>query len=400
VLTSEPNVVDLRRSALRFIVLIGILSFFADLAYEGARSVTGPFLGLLGASAVIISSVGGLGELLGYGLRLVSGPLAERTGQYWHIAILGYILQLTCVPLLAFAHSWPFAALLILLERTGRAVRNPPRDAMVSFAAREMGYGWGFGLREALDQFGALVGPLAVAAVLAERHSYNLAFAVMAIPVVVVFSLLALARVMYPKPERFDAETRETREADLPRVFWIYLIGAALVAAGFADFALMAYHLQRNIPLQQALVPVFYSAAMATSGAGSLLFGKLFDRYGMRVLIPLTVLGAAFAPLVFYGGFWVALIGVVIWGLGMGVHESIIPAAVSHMVARSRRSSAYGTFTGIYGIAWFLGSVVIGLLYGKNLGAAVAFCVATQAAAIPIFMWVGTRLKISRADLR
>jgi MFS family permease len=382
-----------QHSALTFVVLVGVLSFFADFAYEGARSVGGPFLALLGASAVVISSVGGLGELLGYGLRLISGPLAGRTGRYWLIAIFGYILQLTSVPLLAFARSWPEAAVLILLERTGRAIRNPPRDAMLSFAAREMGYGWGFGLHEALDQSGALFGPLAVAAILAYRHSYSLAFGVLAIPVGVVFLLLFAGRLLYPKPENFDAEVLDLRSDALPRVFWVYLIGAALVAAGFADFSLMAYHLQRNIPLQLPMVPVFYSVAMAISGLGSLSFGKLFDRKGMVVLVPLTIISALFAPFIFYGSFWIALIGVAMWGLGMGVHESIIPAAVAHMAPPKRRSSAYGIFTGIYGLSWFIGSVIIGLLYSNNLATAVAFCVVTQLAAIPIFIWTGGRLR-------
>ena len=180
-------------AAFTFVILVGVLSLFADLTYEGARSVTGPLLALLGAGVVIISSVGGFGELLGYGLRLVSGPLAERTERYWSIAIVGYVVQLTSVPLLAFARSWPEAAVLILLERTGRAIRNPPRDAMLSCAAKEMGYGWGFGLHEALDQFGALFSPLVVAYVLAVRHSYHQAFAVLAIPAAIVFALLALA---------------------------------------------------------------------------------------------------------------------------------------------------------------------------------------------------------------
>ncbi|MDE2482055.1 MAG: MFS transporter [bacterium] len=387
-----------RNRSLAFVLLIGVLSLFADFAYEGARSVTGPFLALLGAGAVVISSVGGFGELLGYGLRLVSGPLAERTGRYWLITIVGYVIQLTSVPLLAFARTWPEAALLILLERTGRAIRNPPRDAMLSFAAKEMGYGWGFGVHEALDQCGALIGPLVVAAMLAARHSYNMAFAALAIPVLIVFALLVTSRILYPKPQDLEAEVLDIRGSGLPKVYWIYLVGAAFVAAGFADFSLMAFHLQQGVPLQPSMVPIFYAIAMAVSGICSLVFGKLFDRYGMIVLLPLTLVGAAFAPLVFLGGFWASLLGIAIWGLGMGVHESIIPAAVAHMVPPSRRPSSYGIFTGVYGIAWFLGSVVIGLLYAKNIGALVAFCVLTQLAAIPIFIWVVRRLPLKHSD--
>jgi hypothetical protein len=323
------------RNAFAFVILIGILSFFADFTYEGARGITGPFLGLLGASALIISSVGGLGELLGYGLRLISGPLAERTGSHWKIAIVGYIVQLTAVPSLAFATTWQTAAILTLLERIGKATRNPPRDAMLALAAQEMGYGWGFGIHEALDQFGASFGPLVVAAVLAARHSYHEAFAVLVLPMAIVFALLALARLSYPKPEELGGEVLDVHAMGLSPTYWIYLTGAGLVAAGFADYSLLAYHFQRSIPLRATMVPVYYAVAMAVSGSGSLLFGKLFDRFGMILLVPLAIAAAIFAPLVFYGNSWAALAGIALWGLGMGVHESIIPRCRAHGVART-----------------------------------------------------------------
>src|SRR6266487_7126790 len=158
------------------------MSFFADFAYEGARGIIGPYLAVLGASAAAVATVTGFGELLGYGLRLVSGRLSDRTGQFWPITILGYIVQMASVPLLALAGSWQVAALLIILERVGKATRNPPRDVMLSHAAKEMGYGWAFGVHEALDQSGALVGPLVVAAVLALRGEYQIAFAVLLVP--------------------------------------------------------------------------------------------------------------------------------------------------------------------------------------------------------------------------
>lgn len=388
-----------RRRAFKFVILIGILSFFADFTYEGARSITGPFLGALGATAFIVSSVGGAGELLGYGLRLISGPLAERTGKFWPITIVGYLVQLSAVPLLSLAATWQMAVALILLERIGKATRNPPRDAMLAFAAKEMGYGRGFGMHEALDQFGALFGPLVVAGVLSWHHLFREAFAVLAVPAVIVFALVALARILYPKPEELGAPIVHGDHAAFSRIFWVYLIGAALVAAGFADYSLIAYHFGRADHVPLTMVAVFYSVAMAVSGSGSLLFGRLLDRQGMAVLIPLTIVSAAFAPLVFFGQFWLALVGAAIWGLGMGVHESMIPAAVGYMVPANRRASAYGIFTGVYGIAWFLGSLVIGALYMKSLVGVVAFCVVTQLAAIPIFAWITRRLRDDRNRL-
>jgi predicted MFS family arabinose efflux permease len=379
-------------SALKFVVLVGVMSFFADFTYEGSRSIIGPYLATFGAGALAIAVITGFGELVGYGLRLVSGRAADRTQRYWPITIAGYVLQMSVVPLLALAGSWQVAALLIVLERAGKATRNPSRDAMLAHAAKEMGYGWGFGLHEALDQFGAMFGPLAVALVLVVSHGqYKLAFAALAVPAVITLSLLAVARVLYPRPQDLSAGPAQVTAEGLPRVFWVYLAGAALAAAGFADYPLIAYHFQQAGIVSATLVPVFYAVAMAVSGAGSLVFGRLFDRAGIGVLVPLTLIAAMYAPLVFLGGFWAGLVGASLWGLGMGVHESIIPAAVAPMVSPERRASGYGLFTGAYGIAWFLGSVVIGALFSVSLGAVVAFCVAAEFLAIPLILSVRSR---------
>ncbi len=342
--------------ALKFVLMVGVMSFFADFTYEGSRSIIGPYLGLLGAGALAIAVITGFGEFLGYGLRLFSGRRADRTGRYWPITIGGYVLQMSVVPLLALAGSWQVAALLIILERVGKATRNPPRDAMLSHAAKEMGYGWGFGVHEALDQFGAMFGPLLVALVLViAHHDYKIAFAALAVPAAITLSLVLVARKFYPRPQELSAGPAEVTTTGLPRAFWVYLAGAAL-------------------------------------GTGSLIFGRLFDRAGIGILVPLTVVAAAYAPLAFLGGFWAALVGVSLWGLGMGVHESIIPAAVAPMVSPDRRASAYGLFTGAYGIAWMLGSIVIGALFSVSLVAVAAFAVAAELAAIPLILMVRRRI--------
>jgi len=382
----------MRNRALRFVLLIGIMSFFADFVYEGARSVNGPYLAVLGASATLVGFIAGLGELLGYGLRIVSGKLSERTHEFWPITIFGYLVQMSAVPLLAVARSWQIAGLLIVLERVGRAIRNPPRDVMLSHAGKEVGLGWTFGMHEALDQFGALCGPLVLAWILARHGDYKVGFAVLAIPAVITIAILIGARISYPRPEKMEVHVPDVHSAGLPRVFWIYLSGAALVAAGFADFSLMAYHFQRAHVVPQDWVPIFYAVAMAVSGLGSLAFGKMFDRLGVWILIPLTLIGAASAPLAFLGHEWVALAGCAVWGLGMGVHESIIPAAVATMVPQQRRPSAYGTFTAGYGVFWFVGSVIIGKLYEVSLPALVGFSVLAQLAAIPIFIVITRRV--------
>lgn len=380
------------RAALWFVVLIGIVSFFADMTYEGARSITGPYLAVLGASATAVGVTAGLGELVGYGLRLVSGRLSDRTGQYWPITFVGYAVQMGSVPLLALAGRWEVAAVLIVLERTGKAIRNPPRDVMLAHATHDMGRGWGFGLHEALDQLGALVGPLLAAGVLAVRGDYAPAFAILAVPAVLTLALLGLARLRYPRPADLAAgEPRDVRPRGLPRTFWLYLAAVALVGAGFADYSLMAYHFERAGTVPDAWIPVAYALAMGVGGLGSLAIGRLFDRVGLGILVPLTLVAALFAPLVFLGNLVAAMVGTALWGLGMGVHESIMAAAVADMVPVDRRGSAYGLFNTGFGLAWFLGSALMGALYDRSIPALVAFSVLVQVAAIPLLLGVRRR---------
>jgi predicted MFS family arabinose efflux permease len=213
---------------------------------------------------------------------------------------------------------------------------------------------------------------------------YRLAFAWLAVPAVLTLVVLAVARVQYPRPSDLEARPPDVRTEGLPREFWIYLAAASLVAAGFADFPLIAFHFQQASVVGSVEVPLLYALAMGVSGAGSLVFGRLFDRTGLRILVPLTLVTALYAPLAFSGSAAAAFVGVVLWGLGMGVHESIVPAAVAHMAPRDRRASAYGLFTAAYGIAWFVGSAVMGLLYDVAFPLLIAFAVVAELAALPL----------------
>ena len=377
---------DTKAKAFRFVLIVSLVSLFADAAYEGARSILGPYLALLGATGAAVGIVTGFGELLGYGLRLVSGRIADRTRQFWLLTIAGYVVSMVAVPALALTGSWPAAATLLILERVGKAMRNPPRDVMLSHAGQVLGgYGWVFGIHEALDQFGALIGPLVVAAVLAKRGDYPSAFAILVVPALITIILVVVARLLYPRPEEMETRPVDVHTKGMPRVFWIYLIGAGLVGAGFADFPLIAFHFQKTSTVSGSWVPVFYGVAMGVSGTGSLIFGRLFDRRGLAILVPLTIVSALFAPLVFLGGFWAALAGAAVWGLGMGVHESVVPAAVAPMVSPERRASAYGLFTAGYGLSWFFGSAAIGILYDRSIPATIVLCVVLELRRGPIF---------------
>ncbi|MER3421733.1 MAG: MFS transporter, partial [Chloroflexota bacterium] len=345
-----------RATAVRFVLLLGLVSLLADMTYEGARGITGPYLAVLGASATAVGIVAGLGELLG--LRLASGYLADRTGRYWASTIAGYALNLLAVPLLALAGRWELAALLMLLERTGKALRTPARDAMLSRATDYTGHGWGFGLHEAMDQAGALLGPLVVAGIVAWQGGYRAGFAVLLVPALLALAALGLARALYPHPQAAESLTPDLHPQGIPPVFWVYLAGAALVAAGFADFPLIAFHFERVGVVRPDLIPLFYALAMGVAAGAALLCGRAFDRLGLGVLVGATVLAAAFAPLVFLGGGGLALVGVVLWGVGLGAHESVMRAAVAPLVASERRGTAYGLFNTGYGLAWFAGSAL------------------------------------------
>lgn len=379
-------------AALKFVVVLGVVSLFADMTYEGARSITGPYLAVLGASATVVGVVAGFGELIGYALRLISGYASDRTGRYWTITLAGYALNLFAVPLLALAGHWPLAALLMMAERAGKAVRTPARDAMLSHATAETGRGWGFGLHEAMDQGGALIGPLIVAAVLASRGGYRTAFAVLVAPAILSLGVLLTARWLYPNPRNLEVDQNLPASVGFPRAFWLYLGGMALVAAAYADFPLIAYHFEKVALTSNRWIPILYAVAMGTEGLAALVLGRLFDRVGFATVVGAVLFSALFAPLVFFGGLAAALVGMVLWGIGVAAQGSIVKAAIAGMVGADRRGSAYGLFDTGFGICWFLGSVALGVLYDRSIGALVVFSVALQLAAIPLLLLTRGRL--------
>jgi len=386
--TQDNRTAVTKRSAMLFIVLLGVVSLFADMTHEGARSIYGPFLALLGASATIVGIVAGFGELVGYTLRIVSGYITDKTGKYWTITIIGYVINMLAVPFLALAGRWEVAAFLIIAERAGKAIRNPVRDAMLSHATLDVGRGWGFGLHEAMDQTGAMLGPLIVAAVLYFKGTYQTGFAFLLIPALLTIGVLLFSRFLYPHPRDLEATTPELETKGLTRVYWIYLAAMALNAAGYADFPLIAYHFKKTSIVSENWIPIFYSVAMGVDAVAALIFGRLFDRKGIPILIIAVLISSIFAPLVFMGGFYLSLAGMALWGVGMGAQESIMRAAVAGMVPRDKRASAYGIFNAGYGVSWFLGSALIGILYDFSIPLLIAFSVAAQLASVPLLLMV------------
>jgi len=375
------------KSAFQFIILLGLVSCFGDIVYEGARSITGPFLAVLGASSAVVGIIAGVGEFLGYVLRLASGYLADKTRLYWPLTFLGYGALLS-IPLLALAGNWEMAALLIILERIGKAIRTPARDTILSHATAQVGRGFGFGLHEALDQIGAILGPLAISAMLFITHGYRLGFALLFIPALLVLFFLIVAQRKCPTPVIFEARTKEGKKGmgKLPALFWIYVLFSFFSILGFVNFQLISYHFEVQSIISTAQIPIFYAIAMGVDAMVALIIGKLYDRIGLSCLFAIPLLTTLLPFFVFSHSYSIVLFSIILWGAIMGIHETIMRAAVADLTPLPRRATAYGIFNIIYGLAWLTGSSLIGLLYSISLELIIALVVASEVISM-VFCW-------------
>jgi MFS family permease len=379
-----------RAKALRFIVCLGVVSLFADMTYEGAYSIIGPFLKDLGASAAAVGLIAGLGELIAASLRYFSGRFVDRTRAYWAVAIAGYFLNVVVVPAMAFAGNWQMAALLVVVERTGKGLRGPARDVLLSEATGKIGHGWGFGVHAAMDQTGAVLGPLMMAAAVMRMHHFGPAFLQLVFPAAGALIALLVARLVYPQAGK--ATPPQVRNKPLPEVFWMYVVAAGVLAMGFVDFPLMAYHFQASALAKPAVIPLMFAGAMGVNGLAALVLGKLFDHYGIQILSFGTLISIVGLPLAFLGGPAAAIAAVACWAIGMGAQDATLRSGISQVVSMNKRGSAFGAFNGVYGIMWFLGSVAMGLLYDHSKIALVVFGMVTQLAAAILFFRLRTQL--------
>lgn len=389
-------------SAMAFIVLLGIASLFSDMTHEGAASIRGAYLAILGASAGTIGFISGLGELVGYSLRLWFGKLTDRTRKYWAFTIVGYCIDVFAVPLLALVgeHGWVAACALLILERTGKAVKKPAKNTILSFAASQGGVGKGFAIQEALDQIGAVLGPVLLYVVMLFRsdaevyRAYARCFAVLAVPAFATVLVLLYARKKFPNPERFEPETPNPGPFRLTPSFMIYLAAIGCFAFGFIDFSLITMHALKTAILSPQALPLLYAGAMLVDAVAALWFGWLFDRHGFKVLMVSTALAAGFVPCIFgFRSLGLTWVGSILWGIGMGAQESILKAAVAGMVPKANRASGYGVFECAFGVCWFLGSWLTGVLYDISLPLMIGVSMAAQLAAIPLFGLSAARSK-------
>jgi hypothetical protein len=320
------------------------------------------------------------GSALGTGF--VSGRVSDATGRYWFFAALGYSMNFIAVPLLALAPSWPFAAVLLLLERFGKAIRTPPRDAMISYASDQVGHGRGFGIHEAIDRAGAVVGPLFIVFVLSFAHDYRAAFALLAIPAALSVYVLIVTARSYSEPRGFAIPQPPQTVSGYSKHFCYGLL--ALVGAGTVDFSLVGFHLQHRQGFAETAIPLIFAVSMAVNGVSAYLVGRAYDALGIPMFLTALGLGLLATPCLFLGNGFVALLGGCLWGVSMATQNSIGKALIADLVPLEKRSSAYGVYYIAFGLFWFLGSAIMGVLYDVTLPVMILFSVITQAAALPI----------------
>ncbi len=392
--------------AMSFILLMGVISLFSDMTHESASGVRGAYLSLLGASASAIGFVSGLGELVGYSLRFVFGLITDRTKKYWDFTILGYAVDLLAVPALALVREdgWIWACALLILERTGKAIKKPAKDTIMSFAASSEGVGRSFAIQEALDQIGAFLGPLMLSAAMAlrtglsEYEGFRFGFLLLLIPALVSLGLLVYARRKYPAPEDFEKTEEEPENFRLRPSFLLYLAAIGLFAFGFLDFSLISMHVYQNGLIGAERVPLLYAGAMLADAASALFFGRMYDKAGFRALTVSTALSAPFALFVFgFRSLPLTILGAALWGVGMGAQESILKAAVSAMVPKQSRAAGYGLFECAFGCFWFLGSWLCGVLYEISLPALIAVSAGAQALAVLFYIFSASAAKKEKA---
>ena len=355
----------MRREMLLVFLLLSLVSLFADVTYEGARSVLGSFALVLGATA-LYASLANIGEFLGYATRLASGLAVSRlrssTG-YWLMVFIGYALNLVVVPLLAFAGHWELAIVLIFFERMGKGLRTPARDTILAEVTEEVGRGKAFGLHEALDQAGAVLGPLVVSISLyLSEISYAITFLFLAFPAATSMSFLYMAYRKYPRLKAVEPPPQHSK-GTLPKTFWLYVAASSIMAMGFIHWVNVSYYLKAEKLLLDPLIAIMYLVAMLVDAIVAFPIGLLYDKVGPSSLLIAPISSVLIAPLLLTRDFTLVLVSSVLWGVVMGVYESIARAFVADITPPESRALGYGIFGAFFGFSWMLGSMTYGYLY-------------------------------------
>lgn len=365
-------------------IYFGLVSLFADVTYEGARSIIGPFLKTLGASAFLVGFISGFGEFLGYGLRIISGYISDKAKIWWQLTIIGYGLNVIAIPLLGLTKSVEIAIILILMERFGKAIRTPSRDTILSFVTKKMGVGKGFGLHEAMDQIGALAGPILVSFIFFLNGSFRESFVILGIPAILCMLFLFIAKKSTKLEDYINKDT--SKEEKLSISFWHYLLFISISTFGFIHFQIISFHFAKTNLFSLKYIPILYSIAMGFDAISALLSGFYFDKKGMSTLIFVPILSIPSIPLLFSSNIYFAVFGIFLWGLVLGMQESIMRAGISKLAPIKKRGFSYGIFNSIYGLSFFLGSSIMGYLYDLKINYIIYFSVILNILSLIIFL--------------
>ena len=392
-----------------FVLFFGLVSLLADMVYEGARSIIGPYLAGLGASATLVGIVAGAGEFIGYSLRVFSGYLVQRRGNYWTWTITGYALTVLSVPLIGATNVIAPVLVLYGTERLGKAVRSPAKDTLLSYASTQTGRGTAFGVHQAMDQAGAMAGPLLLALVLSQHaEDYSLAFGVLIVPGVLVLALLFWLRHRVPDPLVYEVDVSAppapkgavpgggdgNTRVRLPVLLWQYIGTIGLLSLGIASFPLLAFHALTQHLLTAAQVPLLFALAMFVDGLSGLLMGRFYDRLGPRVLLVVPA-AAGVAAIAFTQNALLIWVGVAVWGLVHGVMDSTVKAVVTELVVPASRSIAFGWLALVRGFGLLAAGAALGLAYDQSMTLAIWLILAVNAVALIALVSVLARLRVS-----
>ncbi|MCS7298974.1 MAG: MFS transporter [Spirochaetia bacterium] len=357
-----------KSDVIRFILLMGFVSLFADLVYESARGVMGPYLGRLGANAFAIGMIFGVGEFLGYVLRVVAGVLVDRTRKYWSFIFVGYGL-VASIPLLAFSDYWILAGTLIVMERIGKALRTPARDTIISIYSGGIGSGKAFGIHETVDQAGAIVGSFIFYVILTLGLGYKTGFAILTIPFLLLIASLIIAKLFSSRIHiQKQVEEKVFHNGRKSRKIYFYLLFVLLTSLGFVGFPLIGFHAVKVKVLSEEFIPLFYSIAMLVDALIAIPIGIVYDRFGYRIIVILPILIMLIALLSFSNILILIILGVLVWGITMSFYETVVRAYIGDNVDIRERGTFYGLFNTVVGVGFGIGNSVIGYIY-ETMGA-------------------------------
>ena len=357
-----------QRRVLLVFLLLGLVSLFADVVYEGGRSVSGAYLAEIKAPVVATALVG-VGEFLGLAFRLFSGYIAtilQSSTVLWGSTLLGYLITSLSIPMIAFAPTWHDVVVLYIIERLGKGLRAPTRDVIVAEVSEGIGVGKGFGIHELLDQVGAFLGPVLVS-ILLTLYGYRVAYLTLIIPGMISVLLVATAWRLHPKLKSTSVRKSKLVVRGYSKSFWIYTLATSVLVLGFMHWSIASYYLKIRGVVSDAEIGFIYAIAMFVDAIVAVPLGVLFDKVKFKTLLTIPALTPVFIVLIMYAPHELIYFSAIPWGIIMCSEESIMRATIALLVEPSKRPLAYGFFGLVFGFMWAVGGYIYVAILDKPL---------------------------------